>query len=94
MQIFAELLWSTKFREKENYESLETAWVRLVTLKRKEKRRKSNNYLLSLLDRLSPGINRLMVIYSYAEMEGNRRGFASRYRLLSNGEESFYRGWH
>ena len=33
---------------KENYESLETAWVRLITLKRKEKRRKTNSYKLQM----------------------------------------------
>ena len=38
----------------------------------RENRRKSTNYLLNLLDRLSRGINHLMVIYSNAEMEGNR----------------------
>ena len=37
-------------KRKENYESLETAWVRLVTLKRKEKRRKTNTYILNLVD--------------------------------------------
>ena len=45
--------------------------------------RKTNTYLLNLLDCLSPGIIYIMVIYSNAEMERNRRGFASRYRLLS-----------